>query len=212
MCLIYKIINLINKKVYIGQTWSTLKHRLAQHLSSKKKNKLFDAIKKYGKENFQIQFLTVCGTQEVADYWETFFIEKYDSINLGYNIREGGSRGKLSSYTRKKISDSHQGKKLNLDVKLKISASKKGQLGPNKGKRTNPSRQHAEKGTKPWNTGTKGIMVAWNKNRIGNERLFSKETEILISKSQKSSRTLAKEYGVSKSLILKIRKRYEENK
>lgn len=76
-----------------------IKH--SQHISN--------AIEKYGKNNFYYTVLTVCSTQKIADYWEDYFIVKYDSINNGYNIKSGGSKGKLSPDTIRKISTARLG-------------------------------------------------------------------------------------------------------
>jgi len=83
-------------------------------------------------------------------------------------------------------------------------------VGPNKGKIVPLSfGAGTPKGTKPWNTGTKGIIIPWNKGKK-QVPVISLEQELLIIKDERSSRLLAKEYGVSKSHILNIRKRPKE--
>jgi group I intron endonuclease len=129
LCLIYKIINSQNNKIYIGQTWGVLKKRLKDHkYDTKSCVKLSRAFKKYKKENFSIVLITVCGTQETADYWEKYFIEYYNSIKNGYNIRGGGSRGKHSEQSKRKISNSRKGAKCphSIETKQKISVALKG--------------------------------------------------------------------------------------
>lgn len=82
---IYKITNQITKKVYIGQTTKeNLEERLSQHSSSSDCPKLHNAIKLYGKESFKIELLDTC-SKEQANYIESFFINKYHSIENGYN-------------------------------------------------------------------------------------------------------------------------------
>lgn len=86
---IYKIENLINHKVYIGQT-NNLNRRFAEHksMSQDKKNKiLYMAFKKYGIENFSFEEI-----EYVENYneREKFWIAYYDSYNNGYNMTEGG--------------------------------------------------------------------------------------------------------------------------
>jgi group I intron endonuclease len=106
-CLIYLLTNTLNNKVYVGQTWKTLAQRFGY--GYKGSLHIFNAINKYGKENFRYTILTVCSTQKIANYWEDYFIVKYDSINTGYNIKNGGSKGKHSEETKKKMSESHSG-------------------------------------------------------------------------------------------------------
>lgn len=54
--IIYKVTNLINNKIYIGQTRYSLNIRKASHLHQSKNNSIVyfhRAIKKYKKENFK---------------------------------------------------------------------------------------------------------------------------------------------------------------
>jgi group I intron endonuclease len=105
MNLIYKIVNTENNKVYVGQTWQTLRKRLTEHKYAYKKTNsiISNAINKYGIDKFRIELLTVAHTQEIADYWECYFIERYNSIDSGYNIKYGGSHGKHTEETIEKI-------------------------------------------------------------------------------------------------------------
>ena len=61
---IYKIENKVNGKLYIGQTINQIKIRFKKHLAQINcKNQcsaLYSAIRKYGKENFEISEV-VCG-------------------------------------------------------------------------------------------------------------------------------------------------------
>lgn len=137
MCinLIYRLVNKVNNKVYVGQTWDSLKDRWDNGWGYRSCTYLQRAIKKYGKNNFRYELLVVTHTQEMADYWEEFFIRKHGSRNpnLGYNIRGGGSRGKFthSQETKDKIAKSKLGKKLTAEHKRKISLSVSGPLSPN---------------------------------------------------------------------------------
>lgn len=145
--IIYVITNNINNKVYVGQTWRPLNERFSQHKRDGKCLKLHRAFNKYGKEKFDISLCTIAHSQEILDYWECFFIEKYDSIKNGYNIREGGSKGKLSPISKKKISKALRGntnskdRKLSITHKNRISQSNKGKKLTKK-HRENLSKSH----------------------------------------------------------------------
>ena len=107
---IYKITNLVNGKVYVGQTWQTLQARFTQHISQKACVKLGRAIDKYGRENFTIEKLADAFTQLEADVLEIHFIAKLDAITSGYNLKGGGSRGRHDVEARQKISNYMKGK------------------------------------------------------------------------------------------------------
>lgn len=116
IALIYKLTNAINGKVYIGQTWQTLEERWHNGFGYHGCKHLDAAIKKYGKENFAYTVLTVASTQEVVDYWEQYFIERYNSTNqkIGYNMTNGGfGVGRTFSANHKRaISKALKGRKL----------------------------------------------------------------------------------------------------
>lgn len=65
MVAIYKITNIKNGKIYVGQTTQSLNRRLAQHIGDSKriysKNRLLcQAIREDGKENFIIEKIEEC--------------------------------------------------------------------------------------------------------------------------------------------------------
>lgn len=139
---IYLITNKINNKKYVGQTWKKISYRWQEH-STKEKScvKLNRAIKKYGKDNFSVELLAICSSQYIADYLESYYIQEYNSIKAGYNIREGGSHGKLSESTKSKISkalkgrtispetiEKYRNRKQTQETKNKIGAKTKGQV------------------------------------------------------------------------------------
>lgn len=107
---IYKIGNLIDGKVYIGQTNQSFNARKTSHKSSLKRNKHYNlhlqrAWNKYGEENFIFEEIKKCSEYEL-DQFEIYFIEKYNSCNkdFGYNIDVGGgSLKRLSQETIEKI-------------------------------------------------------------------------------------------------------------
>lgn len=111
--LIYKILNLINGKLYIGQTSKTLKYRWSLHVRSNKNSRyLTNAIKKYGPLNFSIEQIDTATSQEELNEKEKYWICFYKSTdrNIGYNIQPGGYKGKHSEETKKILSKMKLGK------------------------------------------------------------------------------------------------------
>lgn len=89
---IYKITNKINNKVYIGQTTRSIKKRFSRHCNEKSCAAIHMAIKKYGKENFEITILQNCDNKKDLNKKEKYFIKYFNSkIPNGYNICSGGS-------------------------------------------------------------------------------------------------------------------------
>ena len=111
---IYKITNIINGKIYIGQTIYSLGVRWSQHCAkSSNCPKLSNAIKKYGIENFTIEVIEICNSMEELNKREEYWIKELDSMNKGYNLCEGGSNSKGYKHTkksRKKMSNVRKGK------------------------------------------------------------------------------------------------------
>lgn len=94
MSKIYKITNNINSKIYIGKTKLNISERFKQHCSDSKKNSeqkrpLYNAMKKYGTEHFQIELIEECA-DDIADEREKFWINFYNSYYDGYNATLGG--------------------------------------------------------------------------------------------------------------------------
>lgn len=95
---IYKITNLINNKVYIGQSiniqerWKAHRHRPFNSNSVDYDSLLYRAIRKYGLANFRFEVLEEC-ERESLNNREIFYIQKYESSNpdFGYNISNGGA-------------------------------------------------------------------------------------------------------------------------
>lgn len=91
---IYIIKNIINDKVYIGQTSIGVANRWKQHIkpSNIKKNNyaLYRAMTKYGVENFYYEILEDGIPIDKLDEKEIYYIQKYDSYKNGYNSTKGG--------------------------------------------------------------------------------------------------------------------------
>lgn len=106
--IIYRVINKVNGKSYIGCTTLSLSERKHKHwLNSNDKNKntkqvIYLAINKYGWDSFDWQELCSALTKEDLVELEKQFIAEYDSYNKGYNLTTGGegvlSPRKLEKY------------------------------------------------------------------------------------------------------------------
>ena len=93
---IYMVINKINYMKYIGQAKDIYKRFKSHHLSDYKnpKNssyntKFYQALRKYGIDNFDIIILTLCPENKL-DELEIEYIAKFDTYKHGYNSTLGG--------------------------------------------------------------------------------------------------------------------------
>lgn len=116
---IYKCINIINGKIYIGFTNKQFNTRITEHHSSSKAGSdhlLHKAIRKYGKENFEWEVIYESLDREhTLNNMEKYFIEEYSSYfetGLGYNMTYGGQGGMLgkkhSEETKQKMKEARK--------------------------------------------------------------------------------------------------------
>lgn len=100
--LIYLIKHTESGKSYVGQTIQPLTERVRQHFKKSAKScpALAAAIKKYGKDAFEVTILATAQTQEELNLLEQKYILELNTVAPGgYNLEYGGSRGKDSEET-----------------------------------------------------------------------------------------------------------------
>ena len=92
---VYKIVNKITGKIYIGVTSKKLKYRFRSHIkrfeSGQTSYKLYNSMRKHRTENFYIEKICDCLSKEEMFEKEKELIEEYNSIKEGYNMNEGGN-------------------------------------------------------------------------------------------------------------------------
>lgn len=82
---IYKIENLLNHKIYIGQS-KHIEKRFLEHCRASSKSLIGKAISKYGKENFSFSILEKCRTEELDEKEEQYIKQFNCIVPNGYNI------------------------------------------------------------------------------------------------------------------------------
>lgn len=100
MAYIYKIINDINDKVYVGKTEFSIEKRFKQHCLDAFKNRnekrpLYSAMRKYGVEHFRAELIE---ETDNANECEIYWIDKLNSYQQGYNATKGGDGKKYLDY------------------------------------------------------------------------------------------------------------------
>lgn len=126
---IYKHINLINGKIYIGQTCQKPEYRWNHGNGYKGSPRFYSAIQKYGWKNFKHEILFSNLTLEEANEIEDSLIKEYksNSLEYGYNLDNGGKNKGTSEETRFKQSKAALNRApVSKETKLKLSTISKG--------------------------------------------------------------------------------------
>lgn len=111
---VYIHTNKIDGKKYVGQTvyGNNPNKRWKNGKGYKGSTYFYNAIKKYGWDNFEHEIVASNLTKKEADTFERLLIDKLDLTNMenGYNLETGGSfYKKISEETKKKISLANSG-------------------------------------------------------------------------------------------------------
>jgi group I intron endonuclease len=131
--IIYCYTNKVNGKCYVGQTINPVR-RKAEHLrrafsgNYTENNKFYNALRKYGIDGFIYDVLETCDESDL-DELETKWIKEMNSLQSGYNSKEGGKSRRGFKHTEK--------------TKKLLSSLNKGENNPNYG--TKASEETKEK-------------------------------------------------------------------
>lgn len=192
LCGVYRIVNKVNEKVYVGQSIN-IKARWKDHINSLNRGDsrctvLQRAWNKYGQENFSFEILELC-SEDMLDEVEIKYINIYASCSKGYNVESGGNKNKcLSDETKQKIREAHIGKTVSEDVRQKMSKSR---IGENNGMYGKHHSDETKQKISDAKRGTIGhAQTAYQKEcaRLANlGKVVSEETRNKISKANKGN-------------------------
>lgn len=106
---IYKFKNKINGKVYIGQTTTSIRKRVIEHVTTSKpwtkarKGYFQRALNKYGFENFEFSIIEQCDDENLLNIREIYWIGYYksDQKEFGYNMTPGGNGNTNPEFNKK---------------------------------------------------------------------------------------------------------------
>lgn len=142
---VYKHTNKINHKSYIGITKQNVKTRWKSGYGYVIQRKFYNAIKKYGWDNFEHKIIEKdIPTLEQANEREKYWISYYDSFKNGYNSTLGGDGVCGRKHT---LEENNKNRLLHLGTVPKSAAKK--------GEHRSPKTEF-KKGLIPWNKGMKG--------------------------------------------------------
>lgn len=92
---IYVITNRVNGKQYVGKTNRSAAARFKEHVKDSEVGRnshrpLYRAIKKYGKDNFDMEIVSIGLSPQEAEQQEIDLIHELGTFNKGYNATIGG--------------------------------------------------------------------------------------------------------------------------
>lgn len=153
---IYKITNILNNKVYIGQAMD-IQNRIREHKELLNRNchpnnHLQHSWNLYGDEKFIFSAIEKCD-KEILTEREQFWIDFYGGINSDntYNQRDAGSHGTHSEETKLKLSrlskgiPKKPGRKVSKEGRLSLSVS---HIGKHPSEETRQKMSLAQRGRK----------------------------------------------------------------
>jgi len=197
---IYNATNKINGKGYIGQTIRPIKERLKEHQQESRNCRAFSsAIKKYGWKNFVIDFYE-CPDDELNKH-EKWMVNLMGTLSPGgYNLREGGgSGGKWSEESKRKLRESQSGDKNH-------NYGKKGEKSPLFGK------THTEETKQKQSDAKKGERhPSWRKPRSKETKQKIREARLGTTRSEETKQKCRKAQLGKKHSEETIQKRREAN-
>lgn len=132
---IYKTINLINEKYYVGKQQRYTKSYLGSGSALK------SAIKKYGRRNFRKEILEICKSESDLEKKELEWLDKLNAIKdkNSYNLVRETSPNKHRSYTdpkyRKRLSNSIKKIFNTPESHIRLSKQNRGKNNPMYGKK-----------------------------------------------------------------------------
>lgn len=195
---VYMHTNKVNGKRYIGQTCMSTKQRWGvDGCNYKKSTYFYNAIQKYGWDNFLHEVLFDNLTLDEANAKEIELIEFYQTMNddFGYNLRSGGSGGEFAERTKKLMSEIRQGekncwygKKHTEETKRRMSISGKGRKFTEEHKRRIAEAHKGKTLTDEHKKKLSEALKGEKSPNFGIER--SKETKEKISKAKRGKAIL----------------------
>ncbi len=209
---IYKIINLVNNKIYIGSSIN-ISVRITSHKNTLKNNKhcnhyLQRSYNKYGKENFKFELIEYCNEEDLS-LKEEYYINKFNSNNKinGYNLESFlNGRKRHSEQSKLKIGNSHRGKTKIITQEWRDNISK-ATLGMKRSNETKNNIRLAKLGKK-----RKKFSDKWKENLSKSKSfhcdVYNLNRELILENVD--SRVISKYLNcTTRTVLLSIQKKYK---
>lgn len=135
---IYKFTHIESGKSYIGQTIQDPNRRRLEHIcnsqNSPKTYHFHNAIRKYGIDAFTFEVIAEATSLDELNKLEELYVEKYNSIDNGFNIRQPGNNKKHSPESIERMREAQRAaharrREQNGGIEKKKTPSHKGKTG-----------------------------------------------------------------------------------
>lgn len=149
---IYRFINTVNNKSYIGST-NNISHRVATHKCACNSPKYIDqkfyrAVRKYGWDNFKLEILedSVCPIVDIRNMRENYWILHFKTLDdeFGYNLKLADCKN-VSKETCAKIGKANLGRKASDETKQKQREAKLGKPSSRKNYKASEETLHKQR-------------------------------------------------------------------
>ena len=104
---IYKFTHIDTDRSYIGQTIQNPNHRRLEHIANSrytsKEYHFHNALRKYGIDAFTFEVIDTANSLEELNLLEEKYVEHFDSISNGFNIRQAGGNKLHSEESKERM-------------------------------------------------------------------------------------------------------------
>ena len=109
---VYKFTHIESGRSYIGQTIQDPNRRRLEHIADSryttKEYHFHNALRKYGINSFTFEVIANAANLDELNLLEEHYVDHYDSINNGFNIRQAGGNKRHSEESKKRMSEAQK--------------------------------------------------------------------------------------------------------
>lgn|SRR3990167_3047436 len=208
--IVYLITNLVNGKVYVGQTTRSLRIRWGQHKLAARKHPetyLHFAINKYGESMFSVSIVATAQSSEELDCLEKRWIlmRSANHRDYGYNMTAGGDgSSNVSEESKQKRIAKMRGRTLSPEHRKKLSDALRGRP------QSMSHREALKRAWKPRNhtpEGRERQRLAVTGRKVSGEQLANMRAAAKRRVYTPELRAIYREAGFKSQAVLKARGR-----
>lgn len=144
---IYKFTHIETGRCYIGQTIQDPNRRRLEHIADSRHTPreyhFHNALRKYGIDAFTFEVIDTASTLEELNLLEDKYVNEFDSINNGFNIRQAGGNKLHSEESKERMREAQRKAHARRREAGTEGGWKRSDGGPMKGKKF--SQEHKDK-------------------------------------------------------------------